>query len=211
MKPASAKNVEERGQRVRYIRDRLLGFSREQFCYHSNISVHSLKAWELAWGGGLTENGAKKLVQHAKTLGIYASVAWLLHGIGNTPALITKNFNICEEEVEHIAKELLVFKELPGSIDMLIQDDAMAPYLHPGNYVAGIIVDDLEKALDNACIIVDTDNNYYVRLLKQGDKADHYHLSCLNPNPTLAKKEIHNVQIEFAAPIIWIRKPEIRD
>ena len=93
-------SAEERGKRVRYIRDRLLGLSREQFCKNSEMTNHSLKAWELAWGSGLTESGAKKLVLHAKSLGVYTSCAWLMHDIGNTPMLITQDFDIHEDEVE---------------------------------------------------------------------------------------------------------------
>lgn len=201
------KIAEARGSRVRYLRERLLGLSREQFCKNSKLTNHSLKAWELAWGGGLTESGAKKLVEHAKRLGIYTSCAWLMHDIGNTPTLITKDLEICEEEIEQIANELLVFRKIPGTIDTMVKDDAMQPFLHPGDYVGGIISKKLDDAIGYNCIVIDSEHNYYIRQLEAGDLKHHYHLKSLNPHPLTAKKKIENIKIELVAPIIWIRKP----
>ena len=51
---------EARGRRIRFIREHLLSLTREEFCRESNITAQSLKGWELAWGGGLSQQGAEK-------------------------------------------------------------------------------------------------------------------------------------------------------
>src|SRR5437879_933477 len=93
-------SAEERGNRVRYVRDCLLGLSREEFCKNSNVTNPSLKAWELGWGGGLTESGAKKFIKQARNLGVYCTTAWLMYGIGKPATLWALDLNISEEEEE---------------------------------------------------------------------------------------------------------------
>lgn len=198
---------EARGNRIKLIRTHLLNQTREEFCKHSDIAAQSLKGWELAWGGGLSQLGAEKIVRHAKQLDIYCTVAWLLHGIGAPATHLSNDLEFQKPDDEHIAKELLVFREIPDSIDTLIQDDAMLPYLTPGTYVGGIIAKQIDMALGKDCIVIDDKNKLYVRVLKRGDNSNRYNLICLNQQAVLAKREIKNIKIKAAAPIIWIRKP----
>jgi len=72
--------------------------------------------------------------------------------------------------------------------------------------VGGVIVNNIENAIGKECILVDDNNDIYIRILKHGDEPDLYHLHCLNQNASLIKKEIKNISIKIAAPIIWIRK-----
>lgn len=209
----SPSSAEARGKRIRFIRDHLLSLTRDEFCENIDITLPALKGWELAWGGGLTQQGAEKIVKRAKQLNVYCSDSWLMHGIGREAVYLTKDLDIQESDENHIAKELLLFRELPNSIDAIIKDDGMTPILYPGNYVGGIIVNNMENAIGKECILVDDNNDIYIRILKHGDEPDRYHLHCLNQNATLVKKEIKNISIKVAAPIIWIRKlyrePEI--
>ena len=197
---------EARGKRLRFIREHLLSLAREEFCRESNITPQSLKGWELAWGGGLSLPGAKKVVKRAKELNVYCTESWLMHGVGRSATIITKDLNLEEGDENHIAKELLLFRELEDSIDTVIKDDGMLPFLHPGSYVGGIIVKNIENAIGKECIIVADNNEILVRILKQGKESSRYDLVCLNENTTSVKKEIKNTAIKFAAPIIWIRR-----
>jgi hypothetical protein len=197
---------EARGKRLRYIREHILSLTREEFCRDSNITPQSLKGWELAWGGGLSQPGAKKVVKRTKELKIYCTESWLMHGIGRSATIITKDLDLEEGDENHIAKELLVFRELECSIDTVIKDDGMLPLLYPGNYVGGIIVKNTDNAVGKECIIVADNNEIFVRILKQGEERSRYDLVCLNPNTTLVKKEIKNTAIKFAAPIVWFRR-----
>ena len=202
----SPSSAEARGKRIRFIRDHLLSLTRDEFCENIDITLPALKGWELAWGGGLTQQGAEKIVKRAKQLKVYCSDSWLMHGIGREAIYLTKDLDIQESDENHIAKELLLFRELPNSIDAVIKDDGMTPILYPGNYVGGVIVNNIENAIGKECILIDDNNDIYIRILKHSDEPDLYHLHCLNKNATLVKKEIKNISIKVAAPIIWIRK-----
>ncbi|STX88314.1 Uncharacterised protein [Legionella feeleii] len=197
---------EARGKRVRFVREHLLSLTREEFCLNTNITAPSLKGWELAWGGGLSRQGAEKLVNRFRSLNVYCTESWLMHGVGRSAALITKDLDIQAGDENHIAKELLLFREIKDSIDTVIKDDSMLPFLYPGNYVGGIIVNNIENAIGKECIIVTDNNELLVRVLKHGDEPKHYNLVCLNEKTTLVKKEIKNTAIQFAAPIVWIRR-----
>ena len=197
---------EARGKRLRFIREHLLSLAREEFCRDSNITSQSLKGWELAWGGGLSQPGAKKVVKRAKELNVYCTESWLLHGVGRSATIITKDLDLEEGDENHIAKELLLFRELEYSIDTVIKDDGMLPFLHPGSYVGGIIVSNIANAIGKECIIVADNDEILVRLLKPGEEPARYDLVCLNENTTSVKKEIKNTAIKFAAPIVWIRR-----
>lgn len=197
---------EARGKRIRFVREHLLSLSREEFCLNTNINVQTLKGWELAWGGGLTRAGTEKIITRAKALKIYCTEAWLMHGIGRMATPITKELKTDESEESHIAKELLVFRELPHSIDTIVKDDGMLPLLYPGTYIGGIIVQNIEHAVDKDCIIIADDDECFVRILKQGNQPGHYNLVCLNEHSVFVKKEIKNITVKYAAPIVWIRK-----
>jgi hypothetical protein len=197
---------EARGKRLRFIREHLLSLTREEFCRDSNITPQSLKGWELAWGGGLSQPGAKKVVKRSKELNIYCTESWLMHGVGRSATIITKDLNLEEGDENHIAKELLLFRELEHSIDTVIKDDGMLPFLYPGSYVGGIIVKNIENAIGKECIIVADNNEILVRILKHSDEPTRYDLVCLNENTTSVKKEIKNTAIQYAAPIVWIRR-----
>jgi hypothetical protein len=197
---------EARGKRIRFLREHLLSLTREEFCRDSNITAQSLKGWELAWGGGLSQPGAVKIVNHSKKLNIYCTDSWLMHGIGRSATQITKDLDIEEGDESHIAKELLLFREIPHAIDTVIKDDGMIPLLYPGNYVGGIIVKNIENAIGKECIIIADNGDTLIRVLKHGKESARYDLVCLNEHTTLAKREIKNITIKSAAPIIWIRK-----
>lgn len=198
---------EERGRRIQFIRKHLLGLSREKFCERPNFVIpHTLKSWELAWGSGLTEKGAGQIVERAKELGIYCTTAWLLYGIGREATRLTREIELSAAAEKQVAIELLAFREQPNTIDSIIADDAMIPFFYPGNYVGGIIVEDIEMAINKDCIIVDNNNDIYVRILKYGEEPGRYNLVSMNQHPNFAKKEIKNVLVKAVAPIVWLRR-----
>lgn len=197
---------EARGKRIRFMREHLLSLTREEFCQDIDITDQSLKGWELGWGGGLSPSGAAKIVKRARELNIYCTEAWLLHGIGRAAMPITSDLDIQEGDEIHIAKELLTFRELHNSVDTIVKDDAMLPFLYPGNYVGGLIVENIGSAVNKDCIIILDNDEILVRMLRIGDEPNCYDLSCINDNPSMVKKRIKNAAIKFAAPIVWIRR-----
>ncbi|SFM08387.1 helix-turn-helix domain-containing protein [Legionella jamestowniensis] len=199
-------SAEARGKRIRFIREHLLSLTREEFCLNSKFTVQSLKGWELAWGGGLSVPGAEKICKRAKELNIYCTESWLMHGIGRVATPLSKDLDMQEEDEAHIAKELLLFREIPHAIDTIIKDDGMIPFLYPGNYVGGIIVKNPETALGKECIVIVDDGEILVRILNPGCEQGRYNLTCINERSAFVKKEIRNVTIKYVAPIVWIRR-----
>ena len=201
--PSSA---EVRGKRIRFIRDHLLRLTRDLFCEQTDITLPTLKGWELGWGGGLTLQGADKIVQRVKQLNVYCSSTWLMHGVGREAVYLTKDVDIQEHDEHHIAKELLLFRERDNSIEAIVKDEGMTPLLYPGNFVGGIKVNNIKQAVGKECILVDDNHDIYIRILKEGDKPGLYNLCCLNQIAPVLKKEIKNISIKIAAPIVFIRK-----
>jgi len=197
---------EARGKRIRFIREHLLSLTREEFCKNINITTQSLKGWELAWGSGLSKQGAIKIIGRSEELKIYSTEAWLMHGIGGNATHITKGLIRQKDDENHIAKEVLLFRELKNAIDTVIKDDGMLPFLYPGDYVGGIIVTDIKNAIGKECIVITDSDEIFVRRLEHGKECDRYNLVCLNEHSVLVKKEIKNTAIKYSAPIIWIRK-----
>ena len=204
--PDNSSSAESRGKRIRFIRDNLLSKSREEFCKSAGVTAQALKGWELGWGGGLTQQGAEKFVKRVKELGVYCTEEWLLFGVGKTATYLTKDLDIQDSDERHIAKELLLFKEIHNSIDVIIHDDAMIPVLYPGNYVGGIITKNIDSIIGKECIVIDDNDEMHIRLLKPGGEPGRYSLYCLNEHTCVENKEIHNVSIKIAAKIIWIRR-----
>ena len=80
--------------------------------------------------------------------------------------------------------------------------------IHTGDYVEGIIRKNIDKTIGHTCIIADKENNYYIRVLENEERPEHYNLLSLNEKSVVAKKKIMNIQIKLAAPIVCIRKTE---
>lgn len=195
---------ETRGLRIKQVRLNLLGKSREELCTGSTIGLGTLKGWEIGVGGGVSNVGAQKLVNHLSTLGVHTTTNWILHGLGPQPTtgmLLQQT----PEEIQ-IIEELLIFRKQPGSIDALITDDTMIPLFYPGNYVGGILTNNLKCCIDKACIIITADNEKLVRILENDSPSDLYTLRCQNTHTELVQPIQTDISIIAAAPIIFIRR-----
>lgn len=207
---------QERGKRVRSLR-LALRLSRKALGKIGSIPVGSIQNWEEARYGGLTEKGALKLVRAFQAEGLQVTTDWLLSGIGIDPleappiisASIGFNHSVDFSSENIIAQELQLFHQLnPGSIDAIIPDEAMLPWLSPGDYVAGkrYFDEEIKKAIESFCIVQTLNGEVLVRQLKNNLASGVY--SLVGTNPNIQKNVIENVKLFSAAPILWIRKPE---
>ncbi len=205
----------ERGNRVRFVRESILKMKRPDFCEGSSLNENTIKGWELAKHGGLTEKGAKKLVIHLTNLGIHCNINWLLYGIGNQPQKLNgfislEGFEQLRNEQDQIAEELLVFRRQGNTLDTIINDDTMLPFYQYNDYVAGIR-EDIVNCINLDCIIIDEQNQLHVKLLKKGNLKGHYHLLGHNINSSkISTSNLFNTKIIVAAPIIWTRRCRIK-
>jgi hypothetical protein len=210
---------EARGERVRYLRETLLGLKRKKFCLrHPIIGEGTLLNWEYARYGGLSMKGAYALQEIFQEEGILnCTIEWLLHGIGETPTLMytyqhlshEKDFSTkasIEPEDEKIKKEInLFYIHHPNAIHTIIADDLMQPHYNRGDYVAGIKCDlnNLEGLIRQACIIQTFEDTLLVRKIYPSDKKGRFILKANKSNKT---ENNESVKILSAAPIIWIRR-----
>lgn len=204
---------EERAQRVRYVREKVLGLTRKEFSRKSAISASSLQNWEQnRLEKGLTEAAAQRLVKAFREEGADCTIEWLLYDIGEKPSSPfskqTMKSLLKSPDEEIIAKELKLYHELnPNSIDTVVSDDGMSPMCWPGDYVAGkrYIGEDIKKTIGLPCIVELETNELIVRMLEQGEEENRFNLYCANTNAS-TKKIIRNATVKSSAPILWLRR-----
>ena len=98
------------------------------------------------------------------------------------------------------------FCQQKNAIYVTVKDDAMQPVLYPGDYVGGIISDNIKRAIGKDAIIVDENHDVYIRRLENSDKKNNYTLVGINNDAKLAKPIIQDINVHYIAPIIWIRR-----
>lgn len=223
----SPQSPKARGQRLRYIREELLGFSRRKFAERhkdKKLTINNLQNMEDGRFKGMKIEHIELLIPALKDEGIQCSKRWLLEGIGDPP----KFYSYAESSLQDdsgqgrpanlvlqtqsddiaIAAELRIFREYHfDAIDAVVSDAALEPCIFKGDYVAGIRYtgEAIKEALNCFCIIQMQDGRVLTRKLMPGDTEGLYTLVGFKPNQK--KHTILNVKIFSAAPIIWHRIP----
>jgi len=199
----------QRGMRIRQLRTSLR-YSTRKFEAKYAIKASTIKGWERGEGGGLTADGALRLIDAFQKEGLYCSLDWLFYGQGPHP--LQQDSESILSNALLLTRELELFHELhPGAVDVLIQDDGMQPYLSPGDHVAGIrnVGNHIDKLIGQHCIAELQRGDYIVRQLSAGTESGRYTLTCLNPRSKATPFTLKNVELISAAYINWIRKPAL--
>lgn len=199
--------------------------SKAAFAKKHGISTGNFQNWEGPRYGGLTEQGAKRIIKGLKEEGILCSLEWLMHGAGEGPKitekLYLKDFNTKEfesnnsiitksQEIEKITKELQIFRNHNEDIlSLLVNDNSMEPKHEIGEYVAGKKYYNLNmiNIIDKNCLVQTIDNDILLRRIKKGSKDGIYTLACTNINTNIENPVIYDAKIIAAAPIMWVRRP----
>jgi hypothetical protein len=205
-------SLKERADRVRKLRKKLK-LSRADFKKYG-ISIATLQGWEDTRFGNLTHKGAKRLVEAYQHEDTEVTVEWLMYGGGLDPLLsrVAESgavYKVQLTEQAIIAQELrLFYQNNSNAIDIIISDDAMLPFLSPGDHVAGkrFFDRDIEHAIGISNIIQTLSGVMSVRILERGSAPDLYNLTGTHPDTAVE----HDVKLFSAAPILWIRKPSLR-
>lgn len=136
--------AQERADRLIRIRE-ALGPSRPKFCEKFGkygISISAVQGWEDIRWNGLTENGANLLARALNEEGFSITVEWLMFGVGDTPSFLENSNNAPRPspmDESNLLHELHLFlQHHPGAVSIIIEDDGLAPWYTPGDYVAGI-------------------------------------------------------------------------
>lgn len=204
-----------RASRLKKLR-KMTNHSRKDFASKYNISPGTLQNWETARFGGLTEKGAKIMLEALASEKIFVSFEWLMYGVGESPLIqnisynnaATNNANYNQSKEEIIEKELRMFSNInKNSLHSYIEDNTMEPFYKAGTLVAGRARkdDDIKSLINKACIVVTENNEKLVRLLKKGSKDNLYNLMFFNYNTDEQVPYLNDVAIVAAAPISWIR------
>lgn len=223
LKQDAASSAVARGRRAKLLRN-MTTLSREEISHkYPYLKANTLKSWEIGREGGLSEKGARKLIEMALAEGIFCAYEWLMYEIGEWPRIIYyKKTGGLSQALEtypinsntsswnhHITDELRLFKiHQPNAIYVQIEDDAMEPFYLIHDIVAGNAQSEteLQSLIGKNCIVQLTDGKYLARNLRQGKSAHHYNLFCLNSNTTQEELVHNNVELLCAAEIIWHRK-----
>ncbi|MDF2868141.1 MAG: hypothetical protein K0S11_1611 [Gammaproteobacteria bacterium] len=222
--PNSAK---ARGSRLRYIREELLGLSRNKFAERhkeKKLTINNLQNMEDARFKGMKVEHVELLLPALEEEGIICSKAWLLEGTGDPPrfrnylehftgenvASKKNNELIGQEKLEDtaIAAELRAFREgHVDAVDAIISDDALEPCFLTGDYVAGIRYTgvDINQAIGLPCIVQTQTGQVLTRILANGKAEGCYTLA----GSKYATKDytLSEVKVFSAAPIVWWRRP----
>ncbi len=204
-----------RASRLKKLR-KMTSHSRKDFATKYTISPGTLQNWETARFGGLTEKGAKIMLEALASEKIFASFEWLMYGIGESPLIQNVSYNNTavrnttpnQSKEEIITKELNMFLNLnENSLHSYIEDNTMEPFYKEGSIVAGRVRrnQDIKTIVNRACIVVTENNEKLVRYLKPGSKDNLYNLIFLNHDTEQQAPYLNDVVILEAAPISWIR------
>lgn len=201
----------ERAARLRCLRA-MTSKPREYFQRNYGIARGTLQNWESDRNGGLTEKGAQIILKAFIAENVGCDLSWLLHGVGAGPHFINKNSNIDHRaDSGIIAKEMLFFRQSNDhASDFIIKDQSMAPTYMPGDYVCGqrYYLDNIKKLCGHVVIAQTAAHGTLLRLLKQGDEINLFHLFSTNTAGDFYHQMLINIEILSAAPISWHRKPE---
>jgi len=197
----------------------MINTSREKFARSVGVSAHSVASWENVKFGGLSLDGAKRIIKLAATKGVKCSLDWLVHGLGIGPVINELSIKDLPKLPEYIAsgEELFViqemgafyqlFNKIADVVTMKIPDDGMLPHFAKGDYVAGLRrkAEDINTLLGQMCIVeLDSPNKErLLRRLTKGDKINQYTLVCDNLQPKESVSPVlYDIKLLSAAPVV---------
>ncbi len=216
--------LQARGGRVRKLRG-LTGLSRKVLGEKAGISQSALKFWEDARAGGLTEKGAKKLIKACKEQGVFASVVWLLHGVGMRPQCIDDIYegrkpdlekivhlfdeNVRLDDEQAMQHEIELFQGgQDNRVVINIIDKSMEPFYDFGDVVGGkrFPAEFAPHLVGERCIVEIRDGLTICRRVEKGSEEGLYNLMSSNAQASSGPSIIEDVEIVSLAPILWHRK-----
>ncbi len=215
MDPSS---IKARASRLKLLRQ-AIRISRRKLAEKYHIPAGTIQNWEDARYGGLSEKGARKLVEAFKAEGIPCKIEWLLYGVGANPVgpydqLVSMNLSTPAGIGQTLNQQMIISKELelfhqhhPSAIDCIISSDEMAPLYQPGDVVAGCrkFSGEFEQLMNQHCIVQLKDGKVLVRYLEKGASNDELKLKSLKPGSMA--EPINPSELFSAAAICWWRRP----
>lgn len=166
----------ERAERLKKVRG-MSGLNRKSFSQKYQIPIATMQNWEAPRFGGLSERGARKIIQYLACEGVYVSHEWLMLGVGNGPQIagtstgrsIGKAQRVFDSE--QTEKEVSNLKKLyKKSTVYELQEEGMLPHYSPGDSFIGVLKEggQAQSGLVNCLCIVQLEGGERVlRYVKQ--------------------------------------------
>lgn len=199
-----AQSPEARGKRLREAR-KLARLTLKSMSTNSEINFHTLSGWEIGRHNGLTEKGAKKVVERLTQAGVNCSVEWLMQGTGNQPASLIESYS---QSLSSLAELQSVYATLiqqhhPNMLQLKISDNSMQPLYAQGDFVAGqpITLDKLSQHNGKAVIVKLNDKETICRILSANKETQL--ISLLAKNTNYETPVLHDVHPEQIALVIF--------
>lgn len=216
----------ERGQRLKFLRD-MTGMSGEKFAHHCGVARSTITGWETG-ANGLTERGARKVLEAMKKEGITCNILWLLHGVGMRPKITDQNklsrlhypdFKSefeqsvqepsLEEGMNYFEEIALFKKQYTDHLIYTLPDDSMSPIYQAYDCVGGYKLShsQLELAQGKICIVLlKGEHAPLVRRIKlEGASYDKISLYVINAEASLHYPPLYQMPMDAVigvAPII---------
>ena len=165
----------ERADRLRKIRA-MAGLTRKAVAEKYQIPPGTLQNWEVPRFGGLTERGAQKIIRCMAIEGVYASVEWLMLGVGAAPTLASQpaGTRLLGKKLagqKKVDQEIEYFKKLhKKSVVYHLKDQSMQPQYQAGDVFVGVsrVAPKEIKALANRlCILQIDEDKWLLRYVKE--------------------------------------------
>src|SRR3990167_1783271 len=209
--------IEMRAKRLKRIRN-LANLSREELCIGTDINQYTLVGWENGRFGGLSHKGAEKVIARIKKESVHCSVEWLMEGTGSGPS-VNPIPAMPKEELLNLSEEIIMAYELeffkaknPNAVDLIVDDEGMLPQYHIGDIVAGKkrTCREIEFTVGSDCIVETSYGEKLFRNVRAGKHKNQqsYTLVCTNSTMTAKPSVISDVELIYAAPVIWHRKKD---
>ncbi len=198
-----------RGKRLKSLR-MMAGLSRKAVDESYQISSGTLQGWEDGRYGGLTQKGARRILQSMQREGVQCSLEWLIHGTGLGPQLsapMDATLNPSAGDDAAMVDELLYFRNRNQDImDHIINDKLMLPCYEVGDVVAGrrrYNWREVQGLLGKNCLIQLNTGEIYLKHLKEVTLDEILHFTMLEDSKMLS---IAFDKIRCIAPVTWHRR-----
>jgi DNA-binding transcriptional regulator YiaG len=204
----SDSSAQARAERVSHVR-KMAGLSFIQLSKKYKVGYSTIRQWEGQGNRQLSSKGAQILVELLKQEGIQCDTGWLLHGLGNPPFYLN-NPNDSLNNPSLLEQEIAQFKNhYQNTVILKIDDDAMLPFIIPGDYVGGICLnrDHFELMDAQYCIVESKSHGLFCRWAQKVSHCDWFNFLCVNLSTKLKNPvSINSDKIIKVAPVIRVWK-----
>ncbi len=199
------------GERVRFTRN-LTGHTRTSIAKKHNINLTTIRKWEKSTH--LTENALNRIISYLEIEEVVCSKKWLKEGLGEMPHIKGTYVDVPEistdNDDEQIVSDLINYcANNKNVIDYYVKDNSLSPFYCQGDYVAGIVFENLnpDNFIGLACIVESQDGKKIAGKITNSETIGKYNIASLDKEDsrTLSKE----IGVKEIAEIIWHRKKSL--